>query len=266
MKEMKIENKVYQISFLSCLLLAMLVNILGQASHESGHSLVYQIMGRDPVWGFTKIVQIWDSPPMHPGEWVETSFEGEPGWLKLSSPQESQTEEALSIAAGPLAGLFGAVAGLIIVKRGKDISIKQFGLVLTISISFVALQYYLRSGNRVGGDEYSLSQLFGIQPGFLNIPLGMAFAVCLYLALRELPDWRNKLKWLGTVILGSALTGSLMFMADDFVIAQVDAGNLWFRPVLGYAFPVFFVNVLALVGIWAWIRINKGDFNDHLAK
>lgn len=235
----------------------MLVNILGQAVHESGHSLVYQLMDRDPVWGFTKLVQIWDTPPIHPEEWVETSFEGDSGWLKLSSLQESGSEKALALAAGPLAGLLGAVVGLIMVKKGKNIAIRQVGLALTISISFTALQYYLRSGSRIGGDEYNLSLILGIPPGYLNLPLGVAFAVCLLLALREIPGWRNKMKWLGTVILGSATTGILMFIADDYVISGVDAGNPWFQPVLGYAFPVFLVILLALFGIWGFYTLRR---------
>jgi hypothetical protein len=251
---MEKQRKIHHINFLSLLVLAMLVNILGQATHESGHSLVFQLMGRDPVWGFTKIVQIWDTPPMHPEEWVETSFEGAPGWLKLDSAQESQTEKAIMFVAGPLAGLLGAVVGFVLMRKGKGIATRQAGLAFALSISFAALQYYLRSGNRVGGDEYNLAQLWNISPLFLNISLDAAFAACLVLTLRELPEWHNRLKWLAVVILGSAVTGIMMFKVDDFVIAQVDVGNPWFSPVLGYAFPVFLVNVLALIGCWFWIR------------
>ena len=51
------ENRIHSIGFWSLLVLAMLVNILSQTIHETGHHLVYQVMGRDPVWGFTKLVQ-----------------------------------------------------------------------------------------------------------------------------------------------------------------------------------------------------------------
>ena len=63
---MMAENNLQKIGFWSLLILAMLVNVLGQAIHETGHSLIYQVMGREPVWGFTKIVQIWDTPPPNP--------------------------------------------------------------------------------------------------------------------------------------------------------------------------------------------------------
>lgn len=249
---MMAENNFHKIGFMSLLILAMLVNILGQAIHETGHRLVYQVMGRDPVWGFTKIIQVWDMPPSNPEEWIETSFEGDPGWLKISSPQESSTEKAVSIAAGPLAGLLAAILGLVLTKRGGSAAIKQIGLALTLSISIAAVLYYLRSGSRVGGDEYELAKLMNITTAPLNILLGLGFALCLFIAIRTLPTWQTILKWLGTVFLGSAATGALLFFADSFVIAQVNAGNPWFRPILGYAFPVFFINILVFVSVWVW--------------
>ena len=230
----------------------MLVNILGQAIHETGHMLVFQVMGRNPVWGFTKMVQVWDAPPLNPEEWTETRFEGDTGWLKISSPQESKIEKAASIAAGPLAGLAAAILGLVISKKGRSTAIKQIGLVFTLSISIAAVLYYLRSSSRVGGDEYELAKLMNIPSAPINIFLGLGFGLCLFFAVRALPTWQNIMRWLGTVFLGSAATGALLFFADNHVIAQVNTGNPWFHPVLGYAFPVLFVNILAIVGIWAW--------------
>lgn len=118
--------------------------------HETGYRLVFQVMGRDPVWGFTKIVQIWDTPPSNPEGWTASNFEGAPGWLKISSPQESNTEKMVSIAAGPLAGLLAAILGLVVMSKSKSISSKQLGLALTLSISIAAVLYYLRSASRVG--------------------------------------------------------------------------------------------------------------------
>ena len=247
---MTAENNFHRIGFMSLLILAMLVNIMGQAIHETGHQLVFQVMGREPVWGFTKIVQVWDTPPLNPEEWTRISFDLDPGWLKISSPQESSTEKAVSIAAGPLAGLAAAILGLVVSKKGRSIAIKQIGLALTLSISFVAVLYYLRSASRVGGDEYELAKLMNIPSAPINIFLGLGFGLCLFLAIRDLPTWQTRMKWLGTVFLGSAATGALLFFADNYVIAQVNAGNPWFRPVLGYAFPVLLVNILAFAGLW----------------
>ncbi|MCP5098452.1 MAG: hypothetical protein GY943_23115 [Chloroflexi bacterium] len=63
-----------------------------------------------------------------------------------------------------------------------------------------------------------------------------------------------RLTWLGTVLLGSVATGIPMVSADGFVIAQVNLGNPWFQPIVGYSFPVFVVNGLALIGLWLWSR------------
>ena len=134
---------------------------------------------------------------------------------------------------------------------------KQVGLALTLSISIAAVLYYLRSASRVGGDEYNLAKLMNISTAPINLFFGLGFAVCLFFAIWALPTWQAKLKWLGTVFLGSAVTGALLFFADNYVISQVNAGNQWFRPVLGYAFPVFLVIVLALTGIWVWYTRQK---------
>ena len=254
---MMAENDLQKIGFWSLLILAMLVNILGQAIHETGHRLVYQVMGRDPVWGFTKIIQIWDTPPSNPSEWTETSFEGDPGWLKINSPLESKTEKVISTAAGPLAGLMAAIFGIVLMKKGGSTPIKQIGLALTLSISIAAVLYYLRSASRVGGDEYELAKLMNISAMPVNIFFGLGFAFCLFIAVRQLPTRQTLLKWLGTVFVGSAATGALLFFSDNYVISQVNAGNPWFRAVLGYAFPVFLVNILAFVGLWIWYTHQK---------
>ena len=248
------EKKTIPISFLSMLVLAMLVNILGQAIHETGHSSVYQLMGRGPVWGFTKLVQVWDTPPIHPEEWVETRFEGDSGWYRLTTPRESTLEKIISTAAGPIAGLLAAAAGLVIRKHNKTHPAGVVGLMLTLSISLAAILYYLRSASRVGGDEFELAMLMGISTTPVNLFFGIGFATCFLLALRVLPAWKTRLTWLGATFLGSIITGGAMFFADNIVITQVDAGNPWFRPVLGFAFPVFVVYVLTVIGVMFWLK------------
>jgi len=247
--------KLHNIRFLPLLILAMFVNILSQATHETGHHMVYQIMGHNPVWGFTKLVQVWETPPMNPDAWIETSgSDGEPGWWKLSSPLAGKAENMIATAAGPLAGLFGAVLGLMIARQSRKVTWKQIGLTFSLASSLVAVLYYLRSPMRTGGDEYDIAMHLGISKSFVEVPLALAFITFLILALRELPSWRIKLTWLGTILLGSIITGIPMAMVDLVVIAQVDAGNPWFQPVIGYSLPVFVVIVLTLFGVWAWFR------------
>ncbi|HRJ42760.1 MAG TPA: hypothetical protein PL105_12820 [Caldilineaceae bacterium] len=249
------KHQISAISFLPLLVLAILVTLVAQAFHETGHRMVYQLTGHSPVWGFTKLVQIWDTPPINPAGWVAVRGpDGEPGWLRLSSPVASTAEEAVSAAAGPLAGLFGALLGLALALLSKKLVLKQVGLAFSLSASLAAVLYYLRSPLRTGGDEYDLAISLGVSKSLVEIPLALAFAICLIWALRELPSWRARATWLGTLLLGSAAMGIAMMSADSLVIAQVDAGNPWFRPILGVTFPVFLANGLALIGIWLWVR------------
>lgn len=99
----------------------------------------------------------------------------------------------------------------------------------------------------------------GVAKPIIEIPLAIGFVACLILALRELSSWRSRLSWLGTVLLGSIATGLPMAMIDPLVIAQVNADNPWFRPIIGYSMPVLVVIVLALIGLWGWSRWQESD-------
>ncbi len=247
--------KLDQIRFLPLLVLAMLVNILSQTTHETGHHLVYQLMGHEPVWAFTKLVQVWETPPVNPDEWVETrGSEGEQGWLKLSSPIVGNVANAAAAAAGPLTGLLGAVFGLLITSRSQNVRWRQIGLAFSLTASLTAVLYYLRAPIRTGGDEYDVAVQLGVVKTAVEIPFALAFVACLTLGLRQLPSWRVRLAWLGTILLGSVITGVLMVLADPLIIAQVDAGHAWFQPILGYSLPVFVLNGLALTGLGLWAR------------
>jgi len=256
---MKTDKTLHVLHFLPLFILAMVVNILAQATHETGHRVVLQLMGHNPVWVFTKLAQIHDTPPQNPDEWVEKVYpDGSRSWLKLSSSFATGAETAIDAVAGSLASLLGALIGLILARRSKSVEWKQIALVFTLSISISALLYYLRSPNRVGGDEADVAAYFGIVKSVIEIPFALSYAACLLMALRELPSWRICLAWLGTIFLGSVVTGLSMFFVDDYVIAGVDAGNPFFQPVLGFSLPIFLVNALALVGIWGWARQQEG--------
>jgi len=217
--------------------------------------MVYQVMGHEPVWAFTKLVQLWETSPTNTSEWVEKiNSDGSTSWLKLSSTITGKTESAIASAAGSLAGLLGAILGLVMLYRNQKNTSKQIWLAFSLTASLVAVLYYLRSPLRTGGDEYDIAVQLGVAKSFIEIPLALAFLACLVLALRELPSWRIRFTWLGTILLGSIATGLPMAMADPLVIAQINAGNPWFQPILGYSLPVFVVIVLTLLGLWAWSR------------
>lgn len=255
---MKETTKLQSIHFLPLFILAMLVNILAQAVHETGHHLVYQVMGHEPVWAFTKIVQMSETTPSHPDEWTMKTYpDGGTNWLKVSSLPNGNIEEAIA-AAGPLMGLLSAILGLVMLRRSAKVTAKQAWLAYTISIALVAVLYYLRAPMRTGGDEYDIAVSLGIAKSLVEIPLALGYLACLVLGLRELPTWKIRFRWLGTILLGSIATGLPMAMLDPSIIAQVDAGNAWFQPVIGLSLPVFITIILTFIGVWVWSRWQVG--------
>ena len=258
-KAQEMQSQLHHLRFLPLLVLAMLVNILAQATHETGHHMAYQIMGHEPIWAFTKLVQMWETTPANPDEWVaKTNSDGSTSWLKLNSLPSGKTENAVVSAAGPLAGLFGAVLGLVMTRRSVKVTWKQVWLAFALTASLVAVLYYLRSPMRTGGDQYDIALQMGVAKSVIEIPFAVAFIACLFLALRELPSWRVRASWLGTILLGSIATGLPMTMLDPIIIAQIDAGNPWFRSVMGYSLPVFLTILITFLGVWIWARRQNG--------
>lgn len=238
--------------------LVLLLNFIVQMIHETGHWAVYQAYDRGPVWGFIGLVQLWETPPLHPTEWVKTSLStGEQGWLHLTSPANSKLEETLSSAAGPIASLAGAVLGLLLVYRSRDTAIKQIGLALTLTTSFAMTLYYLRSPFRTGGDEYGVAVQLGIAKALIEIPLAVAFAACLTLGLRELDTWKTRFTWLAVLLFSGIPIGLALNYADAFLRSQVNEGNPLFRPVFGFSLPVVLVNGLAFAGLWVWWYMRR---------
>ena len=245
--------------FLPLLILAMLVNILAQAVHETGHHFAYQVMGHEPVWAFTKVVQMSDAIPSNPDEWTEIANpDGSSNWIKVDSMPTNETEKAITAAAGPLLGLLGAAIGLVISRRSTKITSKQIWLVFVIAISLAAVLYYLRAPMRTGGDEFDVAVNLGIAKPFIEIPLTLGYLACLVFGLFELPTWKIRFTWLGAILIGAIATALPMVLLDPFIITQVDAGSPWVRPILGYSLPVFITIVLTFIGLWAWTRWQEG--------
>ena len=240
--------------FRQLFILAMLLNILSQGIHESGHWAIYQAYDRGPVWGFIGLVQLSDTPPLHPDGWVPiSSSDGSQSWFRLASAAVTKTEKALEAAGGPLASLLGAVMCLVLAYRSKNTPIKQMALMLALLISLVMALYYLRSPMRTGGDEIELAALLGVSRGWIEIPFAVTFVVCLIVGLRLLANWRERGKWLGAALIGSMVTGLLVNQVDGLVRSQVNLGNPIFQPVLGVSLPVlvtYFVVVLLLAMFW----------------
>lgn len=250
------QSKIYQLRFLPLLILAMLANVLAQTTHETGHRLFFLVTGRETTWVFTKAAQM-SEPPTNPAEWTElTNPDDSLSWVKVSS-MPIGTGRAVMAAAGPLLGLFSAVLGLVLSRRSKQATSKQAWLAFVLTLSLVAVLYYLRTPTRTGGDEYDIAVNLGISKALVEIPLALGYLACLILGLRELPTWHTRLTWLGMILLGAVLTGIPMALIDPVLIAQVDAGSLWAQPVFGYSLPVFVTTLLTFIGLWGWVRMNQ---------
>jgi hypothetical protein len=241
--------KLQKIPFWWLLLATITLNILAQAIHEGGHWAIYQVTGHRPVWAFTSIVQVWNTPPQQLEGWVATTApDGEKGWLKLSSVP-GKTVEAVDDAAGPLMSLVSVIAGLLFYRLNKGPAVRVSGLVLAIITSLLMTFYYARSGTRIGGDEGFLAASLGIPKMIFDIPLGLAFLTCLLLGLRELKTWKNGLRFFGALLPGMILSAGSMVLLDPSIRSGVAAGNPFFRSVLGFSLPVFVVYCLAIVGL-----------------
>ncbi len=247
-----------KISFIRLFLLAFLINILVQAIHETGHLLVYQIYGRNPTWGFIGLVQLWNTQPKNPNNWVETSTpEGEIGWLRVDSLPTEKLEIAIIGAAGPVASLLSAYLGLCLAYKYKnrDDVFKYMSLMLALSTALVMTLYYLRSPLRVIGDEYDIATYLGIAKIVVEIPLALFFILCFVFGLRMLNSWQARITWLMSSFLGSLSSGIPLMILDGQVRELVNKGIPLFQPVMGYSMPVLIVYILAVFCILLW-RLN----------
>ena len=244
-----------KVGFLRLVILIVALNIIVQFVHEGGHWAVYQVNERDPVWGFTSLVQIWETPPTNPDDWVTmTTPEGVQGWLRLSSLTESSTEEFIASAAGPIASLLGVIFGLLIYRSTNEPATKYVGLQFALLGAVIMSMYYLRSPMRSSGDEYWMALELGIPKYLVDIPLGLAFLTCLSIGMKQLGNWKIRLKWFGAFVIGAFPLGFALNQANIIVRTQVDLGNSLFNPVFGISFPVIVVNVLGVIGVWVWWR------------
>lgn len=246
--------------FLRLLLLALLINLLTQAIHETGHLLAYQAYGRNPTWGFIGLVQRWNTPPKHPEGWVQTSTpDGEIGWLRLDALPTEKSEIAIIGAAGPLASLFFAFLGLYWAYKYKHSEgmFKYVALMLALSTSLVMGLYYLRSPFRVIGDEHDIATYFGLAKSWVEIPLGLAFITCFGLGFRWLSSWRERGVWFAACFLGSVSAGILLTVFDGWVREAVNQRIPLVQPFLGVSMPVLIVDALAVLGILGCFSTRK---------
>lgn len=241
-------------NFWQSVLLVMVLTYVMQAVHEGGHWLVYQLAGRGPVWGFTSLIQLWDESPLHPEEWVQmTAPDGSQGWLRLASLPANKDETTVMLAAGPLAGLLATVCGLASGRFSKNPVTRRTGLTLALVGSLSAGLYYLCAPFRgTTGDEYFIAANLGIPQLFIDLPLGVAFGVCFWLGMHALTGWRERATWIGSILVGSPITGVTLMQANTLVTNQINQSNPLFQPVLGYSLPVCVANGAVLIALALW--------------
>jgi hypothetical protein len=231
------------------------MNILAQAIHETGHLLAYQVYQRNPTWGFIGLVQLWNTQPENPSNWVKTSTpDGEIGWLRLDSLPTNKSEIAIIGGAGPTASLLFAFFGIWLAYKYKnyDVAHKYIGLMLALATSLVMVLYYLRSPFRTIGDEYDVATYFGVAKFIVEIPFTFAFIACLVFGLRLFESWKIRTIWLVSTFLGSLFSGVLLVILDGRVRESVNNGVPLFQSVMGYSLPVLIVYSLAIFCVIIW--------------
>lgn len=248
------------------LLFIFLLNILAaQLLHEAGHWLVLQAFGRQPLWGFTSLVQLWDKVPAVTADWVETtSIDGRVGWLHLQSPVASDMEWLLFLVAGPLIQLVAVVVGFVIARYGRSSAVRTIGFLVALVNAFSGFLYQVVNLLRdVGGDEALIAHYLDWSPVVVSAALAVAFGVALVIGFGVIQSWKMRLTWAAALILGILPVGPLLMFANSMVIEQVDAGNPLFRSVIGFSLPVFLTGLVCLFLIsfivFRWEVAPTGD-------
>lgn len=239
------------------LLLILFLNLLmAQLLHEAGHWAVLQAFGRQPVWGFTSLVQIWDRTPTSPVEWVQTtSIDGDQGWLYLDSVPDSDLEWLLFIVAGPIIQLIAIVIGFAVARYGRSAVVRTIAFLVALINAFAGFFYQIVNWLQgIGGDEALIAHYMNVSPQIVSAVFIAAFGIALVIAFRAVKGWKMRVKWLAALLLGTLSVGPLLMLANRTVIEQVNAGNPFFGSVIGFSFPVFLTGLvcLVLVGLIAY--------------
>ena len=224
-----------------------------QILHEAGHDLVSLLFGRGPTWGTSSLVQLADREPLRSEEWMRyVTPDGDVSWLRLASLPASDAEWILFFVAALLFQLVAIVVGLVIARRAAGARLRALGLLLALVNAIGMCAYYAISALRgIGGDEKNLGDYLGVPATLVAATFAAAALIGLVLVLGELAGRRERVR-IGLLSLGIILVeGPLIMLANNAVRDQVDAGNPFFLPVLGFALPVLMVAALA-IGIAWW--------------
>jgi hypothetical protein len=240
-------------------LLALTVGYLSGMLHEAGHWAVLQAFGREPLMGFNGIVQLWDTEPRNPKEWVKISYPniGE-GWLHLGSTPESSLEWIIMLIAGPIVHPALILMGILSLRSGNRAAVfKEFELMLTIVNGlrfFSAPLGYLTSSK---GDFYFIGFYAGLSEVTVMFPFVMAELAGFLLGLYKVEGWKTRVQWLVTVFATFPIFRGLTLIDVMIIRPQVNYGNPLFASVFGWSLPVFVAHLLLVLGLLGFFILGK---------
>jgi len=219
--------------------------------HEAGHWIVLQAFGREPLMGFNGIVQLWDTEPRNPREWVKISYPniGE-GWLHLGSTPESDLEWIIMLIAGPIVHPTLILLGVLSLRPDNRAAVfKEFGLMLMIvnGLRFLSAPLGYLTGSK--GDFYFIGFYSGLSEVTMMFPLVITELVGFLWGLYKVGGWKTRVQWLVTVFATLPVFRGLTLIDVTFVRPQVDYGNPLFASVFGWSLPVFVAHLLFVLGL-----------------
>jgi hypothetical protein len=250
------------------LVIFFFLNLLGaQLLHEVGHWAVLQLYGRQPLWGVTSLVQLWDHHPQSPEQWVAfTNPDGDQGWLHLTSAPETNLEMVLFLIAGPGIQVLAVSLGIFFFYLGKSPYLRIWGYLLTFVNAFGQFFYQgVSLLRRSGGDETLLAYYWDVSPVLIYGVLIIFFFVALVFVLRYLENWRSRGIWIAAMVIGTLPIGPVLMLVNGIIIEQVDAGNRFFQGIVGFSLPVVLIGVISFLGLWYLGRFENAVVEDDFA-
>ncbi|HSG91464.1 MAG TPA: hypothetical protein VLA56_19765 [Pseudomonadales bacterium] len=235
--------------------------VAAQILHEAGHWLVLTATGRQPVWGITALVQLWERTPVDPSAWTRfDSPAGDAGWLHVASLPGSDGEWAAFIAAGPLAQIVAIGIGLWLGARSASSSARTAGVLVAFVNGLTLLLYQVVGAVRGGGSDETLLEVYaGVPWSVAAGAFGLAAAAGLVVATARLADLRTRARWFGAAVLGGLATGPLFAGLQRAIIDGVDRGDPWFAPIMGFSLPVLLLAVGGAAALAALLRVRGGS-------
>ncbi len=238
------------------LLFAFVLRYLSVALHEAGHWAALQLLNCRPVMGFTGLIQSWTGAPPHPEGWISIAFEGDIGYIHLSR-EPAPLEWAASLAAGLIATLFLAWAGVLLAKVSSSPALRVTGwvtaLVNGLGILLFPLNYWYSKG-----DTAFLAHFLELPEWMVALVFEAGRGGALLAALGLLPDWKERLRWSLPVLGGYLLTLPALFALqriDRTLFLAMDFGA---THLGGFPWPVLLLNLCAFLLAWKLGKDLKG--------